>query len=421
MRFMVHPSHVTIWTLTAVALSGCFGELDDAATGPAGSEDSVAAAEHIFRREGNALLVAPGESIQAALDQAAADPELTTVRLAAGTYHPDKSSQAFVRFLAQHDGLTLEGTGHVVLTAAAVAIADKANPAYPAVVNHVVYFGDGISPDTTIRGLHITGANGFIADPIVDPLEPRAADLQELEPGMFFYLDGGAIKVFGRSSPTIDNVTCYGNRTQLCGAAVSVEQRGLTEEPVRIRNCVFRDNHCPATGVAVDVLQDSRAVIENCLFAGNIGNTGMDRISKEMGLTYKPEHGTGALTVFPGSVTKVVRSTFTGNWNGVDDAGTGSEYRDCIFWMNTAGDGSRPGKPFELDVAPNARVAGCFINGETNDLRGTIDPEQNTFDASDPDLDERFRPRAAGYSDVGYRPTDTAPSDEQSPPSQHDS
>jgi len=47
----------------------------------------------------------------------------------------------------------------VVLTAANSAIADKKAPSFPAVVNHVVYFGDGLSTKTVLRGFRVTGAN----------------------------------------------------------------------------------------------------------------------------------------------------------------------------------------------------------------------------------------------------------------------
>ena len=58
-----------------------------------------------------------------------------------------------------HDGITLEAVGEVVLTAANSAIADKKAPSFPAVVNHVVYFGDGVSTKTVLRGFRVTGAN----------------------------------------------------------------------------------------------------------------------------------------------------------------------------------------------------------------------------------------------------------------------
>jgi hypothetical protein len=109
------------------------------------------------------------------------------------------------------------------------------------------------------------------------------------------------------------------------------------------------------------------------------------------------------LTVFPGSKVQVRRCTFTGNWNGADDQGTGNTYADSIFWNNTAGDGSRPGGPYELDILDSANVRNCWLHGETDDLRGVIDPEINVLRAPDPQFDEYFEPRNAEYEGVGYR------------------
>src|SRR3954451_25478272 len=93
----------------------------------------------------HAYHVQPGGSIQAALDAAAKDPANKTVYVHAGTYRPAAHGQALIWFNARHDGITLEAVGEVVLTAANPAIADKTAPSFPAVVNHVVYFGDGVS------------------------------------------------------------------------------------------------------------------------------------------------------------------------------------------------------------------------------------------------------------------------------------
>jgi hypothetical protein len=49
-------------------------------------------------------------------------------------------------------------------------------------------------------------------------------------------------------------------------------------------------------------------------------------------------------------------------------------------------------------------VKRCFINGDVNDLRDTIDRTANTFDAPDPRFDARFVPTAAAYAKAGYRP-----------------
>ena len=140
---------------------------------------------------------------------------------------------------------------------------------------------------------------------------------------------------------------------------------------------------------------------------GNIGNTGMSEVFKKYGLSHNWVHGSGALTVFPDSSAQVRNCTFTNNWNGVDDHGSGSSYENCIFWQNSASDGSRPGAPYELDIVDARAVRGCFLNGARIDLRGTIASQANHFDAPDPQFDKEYRPRVAAYSGVGDRPVDT--------------
>ncbi|MAD81039.1 MAG: hypothetical protein CMJ50_09395 [Planctomycetaceae bacterium] len=347
--------------------------------------------------------VHPGEDIQMVLDAAAEASAGATVRIHEGTYRPAQYGQAFIRFNRQHDGIKLEAVGEVVLTAANEDIADPSEAGFPAMVNHVVFFGDGISPRTVLRGVTITGANGFVSDDDSSPSIEPDSNLQQLEKGLFFYCDGGGIKIFGRSYPTIEGVVIRDNVTRLCGAGVSVEHRGFSENQAVFRDCVFRDNRCPGTGSAVDVLGGSSAVIENCLFVGNIGNTGMDRIAIEYGLRYNHKHGCGALTVFPNSRVSVRRCTFTENWNGADDKGVGNSYLDSIFWQNVAGDGSRPGGPYELDIADASNVRRCYIGGNVADLQQTIVPQDNNLDAPNPQFDMLFQPRAKEYQDVGYR------------------
>ncbi|QEG43588.1 right-handed parallel beta-helix repeat-containing protein [Roseimaritima ulvae] len=361
--------------------------------------------------EDGSFHVYPGDNIQRFLDAAAAS-STKTVTVHAGTYRPAAPAQALIHFTRQHDGITLQGEGEVILSAANADVAAPGDRSYPAIVNHVVYFGDGIGDATTLRRVTLTGANGFAGtDASLPALEPPSERPEIQTRGMFYYLDGGAIKIFGCSAPTIEDVLIHKNSTRLCGAGVSVEQRGLTEQSAVFRNCLFIDNHCPGTGAAIDLLSGSSATIENCLFVGNIANTGMDQIAKEFGLTYKPQHGCGALTVFPQSRAEVSRCTFTQNWNGVDDAGQDSRYLDCIFWRNDASDVSRPAGPYELDVAA-AEVSGCWIGGAINDLRGTIDADANQLDAPDPQFDDTFVPQAEPLSNpqpTGYRPVRTPP------------
>lgn len=345
----------------------------------------------------------PGESIQSAIESAAQDPVNRTVRVHAGTYRPSSSGQALIWFNRKHDGVVLEAEGDVVLTAANKEIADRSAKSYPAVVNHVIFFGDGITGKTIVRGFRVTGANNFVMTTEgPNSIEPDSR-IPALEKGLFFYADGGGIKVFGRSYPTILNMEISDNYTSPCGGGISIEQAGFNTDPVTIRNCIFRNNRCQITGSAVDVLVGSSANISNCLFTGNVSNTGVNYIGGSDN-PYNEEHGSGALTVFPNARVTVDRCTFTGNWNGADDKGTRNFYINSIFWMNTKKGGISPEDRYELDTLDGSNVRGCFLGGSTSDLRGTIDSSINILDASDPDFDDLLVPRAVEYSEAGYRP-----------------
>ncbi|MEQ1573683.1 MAG: right-handed parallel beta-helix repeat-containing protein [Vicinamibacterales bacterium] len=366
-------------------------------------------ADHGFARQGQAVVldaqsasyhVYPNGRIQDALEAAARDPVNKTVYVHAGTYRPSAKGQALVWFNARHDGITLEAVGEVILTASNPEIADARAPSFPAVVNHVVYFGDGVSRKTVFRGFKVTGANNFTTGS--GQKSPIESD--DIRKSPFFYTDGGGIKIYARSYPTIEHVEVYGNYTSPCGGGVSVEHLGQTQDAVLFRHCIFRDNRTQTTGSAIDLLFSSRAIIENSLFVGNVSNMGVDVVGLLSGGEYNPEHGSGALTVFEGSRATVSNSTFTGNWSGVDDAGRGSTYLNSIFWRNVLGGGISAGSRYELDIEDAAGVRGSFIHGEVNDLRGTIKRDLNTFDPPDPRFDAQFSPKAPEYAGVGYRP-----------------
>ena len=355
-----------------------------------GPAPGVVAGHHVY----------PGGSIQDTLEAAARDPANKTVYVHAGTYRPSARGQALIWFNARHDGITLEAVGEVILTAANPDLADKAAPSYPAVVNHVVYFGDGISRKTIFRGFKVTGANNFT----MGSGEKSPIESDDIRKTTFFYTDGGGIKIYARSYPTIEDVEISGNYTSPCGGGVSVEHLGAMQDSVLFRNCIFRNNRTQTTGSALDLLHGSAAVVENCLFVGNVSNMGVDVVGLLTGGEYRPEHGSGAITVFPESKLTMTRSTITGNWNGVDDSGKGSSYVDSIFWMNSLGGGISPGKRYELDLDDGSGVRGSFIRGVIDDLRGTVDKAANTFNAPDPRFDARFVPKAPEYGKVGYRP-----------------
>lgn len=344
--------------------------------------------------------VYPKGQIQDALEAAARDPVNKTVYVHAGTYRPPARGQALIWFNARHEGITLEAVGEVILTGSNPEIADARALSYPAVVNHVVYFGDGLSRKTVFRGFKITGAKNFTTG----SGEKSPIESDDIRKTTFFYVDGGGIKVYARSYPTIEHVEVYGNYASPCGGGVSVEHLGQIQDSVLFRHCIFRNNSTQVTGSAIDLLHGSWATIENCLFVGNVANMGVDYVGLLTGGEYHPENGSGALTVFEGSRATVSRSTFTGNWNGVDDNGTGSTYVETIFWNNTLRGGISPGSRYELDITDGAGVRGSFIHGDVNDLRGSINRDVNAIDLPDPRFDPQFSPRASQYSGVGYRP-----------------
>src|SRR5439155_6743052 len=196
----------------------------------------------------------------------------------------------------------------------------------PAVVNHVVYFGDGVTGSTVLRGFKITGAKNFTTG----SGEKSPIESNEIRTTAFFYTDGGGIKIYARSYPTIEHVEIHDNYSSPCGGGVSVEHLGQTQDTAVFRYCIFRNNLTQTTGSALDLLHGSRATLQNCLFVSNLSNIGVDYVGLLGGAEYLAEHGSGAMTVFEGSRAAVSRSTFTGNWSGVDDNGTGSTYVDSI-------------------------------------------------------------------------------------------
>ncbi|MCA8997429.1 MAG: right-handed parallel beta-helix repeat-containing protein [Planctomycetaceae bacterium] len=371
----------------AVAMSGCRAE-------------SVPV-ESTHRQVEGAFHVHSGDRIQEALDAAAAE-GIKQVVVHEGIYRPDSPGQALIWLNRQHDGIALTAQGDVTLRADNPEVADPNSESYPAIVNHVVYFGDGITPATIFRGFRITGSHAFVTRDESVSIQTETG-LESLNKVEFFYTDGGGIKIFGRSYPTIEEVDVVGNYARPCGGGVSVEHRGFHQEFVTFRDCIFRENRCQLTGSGVDVLPESSARFFNCLFLNNVGNLGEDDVSPE-GESYNAEHGSGALTVFPGSRVIVENCTFTGNWNGVDDKGMGNVYQNNIFWNNTRPGGLSPGERFEFDILSGVNVKGCWIAGRIPDLRETIDESRNVLKAPDPQFDSNFAPKSPTYEGVGYRP-----------------
>jgi hypothetical protein len=346
--------------------------------------------------------VHPGDRIQEALDRAAADPNHKVVWVHAGEYRPDSKRQALIWLNKAHDGIRLQAVGAVTLHAANPALTSPSERGYPAVVNHVVYFGDGISSNTVLKGFRLTGANGFVSREGTALMEPN----KTIPRNYFFYSDGGAVKVFGRSYPTLRDLEIVDNFTRPCGAGVSIQHQGYSSDVVRLENCVFRQNRAQGTGAAVDLLAGSAAHLINCLFVGNVSNTGEDEVAKNSG--ERPFVNNGVLTVFWKSRVVVERCTFTGNRNGVDDMGSASRYVDSIFVDNTLEGGLKGLPRYELAVNGGAEVTGCLLNGTVHDVRKVVSPASNQIAAPPPRFNSDFVPEAPEYRKAGYRPVNKA-------------
>jgi hypothetical protein len=343
--------------------------------------------------------VYPGDNIQEALQKAAENTTNKIVRVHAGEYRPDKKRQALIWLNKKHDGIRVEAVGAVTLTAANPALAAKSEASFPAVVNHVVYFGDGISSNTVLKGFRITGANGFMTKERTREIEPNST----IPRNWFFFADGGAIKIFGRSYPTIQNVEVVENFTSPCGAGISVQHQGYNQKAVLIENCVFLRNRTQVTGAAIDLLAGSAARIINCLFVGNVSNTGEDVVAKQSG--ERPFVNSGVVTIFQNSRAELRNCTFTGNRNGVDDMGGQSRYLNCIFFDNNLDGGLKGSARYDLAVNGGAKeVTGCFFGGTVHDVGHVLSAEKNTLNAPTPRFDKNFVPEAPEHKSAGYRP-----------------
>lgn len=346
--------------------------------------------------------VFPGDNIQDALQLAAQNKTNKVVRVQAGEYRPNTKRQALIWFNKMHDGIRLEAEGTVTLTAANPQLSARpegpSETGFPAVVNHVVYFGDGISSNTVLKGFRISGANNFVTKAGTKAMEPDTT----ISKNFFFFSDGGAIKVFGRSYPTIQNVEIVDNFASPCGAGISVQHQGFHQTPVSIENCIFLRNRAQSTGAAIDLLAGSSARIVNCLFVGNVSNTGEDPVAKISG--ERPFANNGVLTIFWNSRAEVRNCTFTGNRNGVDDMGGQSSYANCIFADNKLDSGLKGFARYELAVNAGGKVVGCLINGTVHDVRHVVSAEENVLKAPPPQFNKSFVPEASEYNNAGYRP-----------------
>jgi hypothetical protein len=360
---------------------------------------SAVSAGAAIELKSDAYHVYPGDKIQDALNMAATNKAVKAVKVHAGEYRPETKRQAMIWFNKRHDGIHLQAEGAVTLTAANPGLSKPSDPGHPAIVNHVIYFGDGISSNTILSGFKITGANSFITREGTRMMEPDIT----VPKNWFFFSDGGAIKVFGRSYPQIRNIEVVENFTSPCAGGISVQHQDFTNNAVLIENCVFLRNKSQATGCAIDLLAGSNARIVNSLFVGNISNMGDDPVAQKSG--EKPFVNSGVITIFQHSLAEIQNCTFTGNRNGIDDMGGASVYVNNIFYDNKLESPGNPGlEPYALAVEVGAKeVTGNFIQGKTLDAQHVISADKNNLNPPPPKFTNDYIPEAPEYKNAGYR------------------
>ena len=342
----------------------------------------------------NAYHVFAPDNLQAVLDCAATNHLAKTVFVHQGTYRPGHPQQALIYLNHKHDGVHLIGIGRPILSAANPKIAQPSSHSYPAVANHVIYCGDGLSSNTIIENFRLTGANHFVTNCFQDQMEPD----RTLPKGKFYFGDGGAIKIYRRSYPILRDLEIIDNYASPCAGGISLQHEGENRQLVLIENCIFKNNRAEVTGGALDLLWGSAARVVNCLFVDNSSNNGP-------GEGYNPFTNNGAITVFPGSRLILERCTVIGNRNGVDDMSGLSSYEHCLFTGNQLETGT-PGQPrFELDLQRGGSVSNCVISGRVMDPRNVISASNNIINVPDLELHANFVPKGTRFSHAGYRPS----------------
>ncbi len=353
----------------------------------------VALPLHAYDLRPDAYYVDPSDNLQRVLDLAATNPAQKTIKFQAGTYRPTAPGLALMYLNRRHDGLQLIGLGRPVLTAANTNVANPRAPSFPAIVNHVIYLGDGLSSNTVVRHFQLTGANHFVTNSLPEAVEPD----HSLKKGRFYFGDGGAIKIYHRSYPVLRDLEIIDNYASPCAGGISIQHEGATNRFVLIEDCVFRRNRAEVTGAALDLLWGSHARVVNCLFEGNVSNTGP-------GEGENPFNNNGAITVFPRSRLVLDRCTLTGNRNGLDDQSGLGQYTRCIFAGNRA-PGGLPGLPrFELDLPLGASVRDCVLAGTVIDPQGSVPAGAIRPNPPGVSLDTRGAPVGSELAEQGYRP-----------------
>jgi hypothetical protein len=281
------------------------------------------------RQTRDIITVKPGDDIQSIIDNGV-KAGAKTFLFEPGLYKPNKSGPALIYLHKAHTGITLKAKGEVILSSANEQVSDeKTNPFHPDIVNHIVYFGTGIKDRTVFDGFILEGSNGYVTTKDADKAEPNGY----WKKSFIYYADGGAIKIWGKSYPTLQNLIIRNNKVILCGAGISIEQTGRAKKPVTIDNVHFINNQANLTGAAVDLLPGSWAKITNSHFEGNSTESLMSQFPDYLKEEFPHPKGvvhsdvltnkgifdqSAAVTVFKNSSLEISNSTFKDNQRSID-------------------------------------------------------------------------------------------------------
>jgi len=279
--------------------------------------------------EENAIVVNPGESIQAAVD--AAQPG-QTVLIQPGTYRPSAAGEALVVVRAARNGITIRGGG-----ASPGDVVIDGNDQ----VLHVIFFDAEIDRGTVLENLTITG--GYAYPEAVLPAGYAPILRPERDMSSDFYYDGAGLMLFS-CAPTIRDCRIAENRAYRCGGGVSaycVEDIEFPNPGPLITGNEIGDNILdPAfsgTGGGVDVYFGARATVSNNLFVGNRGWGSavavLDGGSAEIDCnTLVANRGSGVATTATSTAT-VTNTIFAYHAEGAPlDASGILTCTNCCFW-----------------------------------------------------------------------------------------
>jgi len=284
--------------------------------------------------DANTITVNPGDSIQAAVDQAQPG---QTVLIQPGTYRPSGAAEALVVIRASKSGITIRGGG---ATAADVVVDGNDQ------VLHVFFFDEGIGRSTVIENLTVTGGRAYPEE--LFPAGFTSVLRPELNQDGDFYHDGAGLMLF-MCAPTVRNCRIEGNEASRCGGGISVFNPGdaafPNPGPLITGNQItgnLLDDGFGGTGGGIDVYFNARATIANNLFVGNRGwGSGvavLDGGVADLDCNTLVGNTRSAFAITATATATLSNCIITGTVDGLPVDSSGAlTMSNCCFWDNAEG------------------------------------------------------------------------------------